>query len=265
MLHLGFFGIRNGGAVQSALSANATINGQTEQAFWRYKGSNATASQWTAELGPNLSVTNVGADPTPGTDSTGAHVLFNGSGQTSDGYRDTQNGRGGFGTIDFLMEFIIEVQNGDSTQAIANTRQSGQTLDGFSFYRSGNNTIHLNIEDSGGNTIVNGPSTTNGNKYHVLIYGDRNDNATTGCRFYVNGAGAGTATNISARSNSLDGDALTLGRSSDFDFQGKIYECMAWKKADWFPGGASNTTEMDTFASARYNSVKTVYPWASWP
>lgn len=100
------------------------------------------------------------------------------------------------GTGDFTIEFWVKIRDLDIDRIL--DKRDGSS--GYTIYKDASNVIKLELDDGTGNTgYTMTPALNSDQKYHILIEGDRDGNATC----YLDNV-AQTPVNISAKSGSLD-------------------------------------------------------------
>jgi hypothetical protein len=216
-----------------------TINGITVAPFLSYRGAGAGAGVWTAAAGPSLALASTGTDPTtgrytPATTLAERGVLFSATGKVFQAASAAEQ----LGLEDFFFEVIFRVTGTGGT--LLSTRPTGGA--GFSVQTNGA-TIGITISDGVTPSTVNDTGVTLGGWHIWHGAGDRSDNATTGGRHALQGVAIGSM-NWFPTSGSLAGGAFTIASLVDFasKFSGEIASIRVWRRTDWFPGGATNTT-----------------------
>jgi len=234
------------------LSQYLTANGVRVKADVRYNGKDAGSSSW-APWGPGGSLTiTSGTSPTLNDGSPlfgGADdsVKFN----TGAAYEDTTGLIGQVTTEDFVIEAIIKTQSdGAADGFIATTRNSST---GWLLYQPGYQ-IRLLINDGTSSVSWTGVKDPD-HWYHVLVFVNRDEASTDGCKFYINGVVDGSGADMSSSSSSLSSENFTIGRraeASTAPYQSNVAYLAMWKYASWFKSGSDGPAEWAEIAFERF-------------
>ena len=253
------------------LNASLTINGVTVNPMLRYKGGDATSTTWPAwGYGPNLNIFGTYGthlDPTlnQGSPLVGASddsVLFN-NGKC---YQAPDSTTGQIDTEDFAIEYVFKF--GAATLRHLGTQADSDNR-GWAIYPliSSNELI---VRLSGVNTQLDfGASATffAGNWYHVMIFGNSDENSTNGVRICVNGivnaTNGASSPNMSTCGSLNTTHKFTLGGytlDSNQAYDSNISYFAAWKQANWHQQGAAGPAEWATIAATRFAQLTGTYP-----
>jgi hypothetical protein len=199
------FALRHAYAGVHRLPAALTINGATVYPTLRYKGGDATATQWPAwGYGETLAVAGTGTAPTlnagsplygPSDDSVRGNGA-SGGGTTGRTYNGT-TGLGAVGTNDFVIEYIGDIHV--LAPVMASKSGGGGASVGWVLL-SNSGTVAIYIYDGAG-VLCPSAALTLTQFSHVIGFADRSGYF----QWYVNGGASGVPTAISARSGSISG------------------------------------------------------------
>lgn len=235
-----------------------TINGTTVTPTFRYKGGDASASGWTAwDYGSTLS--KIAGSPTysngsPGLGSNDDSIFF-----AADTYYQGSGDTGYITTEDFVIELIFQYSTETNDYLIGNW--NSVTSVGWLLYTPSSGSFRLFLDDTSGTISVTASGLTDGAWYHLIAFGNRNENSTSGCSIFINGASAATG-NISTMSGSLAGSDLTLGAAANgvnFYNYGLAYAAL-WTEADWHQASTLGPAEWSKIAAERFARFSGYWP-----
>ena len=243
------------------LNASLTINGTTKTPEYRYKGGDADGTDWNYwTYGGDLTLL-TGTAPSynqghPDVGQIGKRwdlntdsVKFNNGGA----YGDTGGTIGQIGTEDFVFEIVFKYYQTDTDYLLC-TRYDAA---GYLIRIDNNDELMLYVHD-GTTGIYTNTGTgvfTENDWYHVMIFGNRDENSADSCKIYVNGEVKGDGDNISTANGSLSGADFTIGRKSDPGTgnaaEATIVYAAMYKQASWHQAGSSGPAEWAPIAKAR--------------
>lgn len=225
------------------LETNMTINSQTMEPTFLYKGGAASTSLWTATYGSDLDIVNVGADVTPNCgspllDPDSVSVCFN----SADYFQGPSDSVGDFGTDDWVLECVVK------------TPVDGSTQYPFGKYATRGWIVRITSAPQF-NILAYGASSTqqlysgtlaSGTWYHIICFFDASGNS----RCYVNGAVSGSGGTYSAAGD-IDPTAaseLKVGYSSGTSFNSDIAFLATWQGAGWLDSDLQANLAKERFA-----------------
>jgi hypothetical protein len=231
------------------LPAELIIDDLAELPEWRINGKHATLTTWPPWVyGPTLSITGSGSSPIVDLPSP----LVG----TQDGVCETvyqsKYYLGQFGTamsgLDIAHEFVIKTPPPGTIAAIIyNDNTNGWRL----YYNSVS--IALIWYQGGAAVVYNYTSIPPGAWHHlfyVLDYGA----STYGWLQYVNGIYANRVDDVTGVTSIAIKNIVTYNSGNG---SAQIAYAAQWQRNGWFPGGASNKTQLDALVATRYDSLLT--------
>jgi hypothetical protein len=252
------------------LPASLTINGITVTPTFVYKGKDATASSWPADAyGETLSIAGSGTVPTindgsPLLGSNDDSVKF----ELGKCYQPADAIPGDVTTEDMLFEIVWRPYQTAATYHDTFCKANGAVnTKGWSFTDMAAATGLVFYINDGTNFSYIITNVTAGVWYHCLIYVDRSDVAATGISKGLNGTfTAGGTNNPSSVGSITSTGKLSIGGASaigtNLSKSNVAYFAM-YKQANWFAGGATNTTQWGTFTAERFARLQGLYPTKS--
>lgn len=240
------------------LSPYLTINSQTEEPYFRYKGGDASLSGWPAwDYGVDLDY-NAGTAPDfnvkgPGLGSSDLGVGFKGSGGA---YYLDELGVLDFSTEDLLLEVILKHKSLTGQSNIMGTTltsSAGWML--YSYYTD--HRLFFRAYDGDPANLSAYPP--NGQYLHVFVAWDRDEDSNYSALYYLNGTLVDDA-NFYIVEDISGGNNFYIGGIGTYVTEASFFYAACWKKSNWLPGGASNRTVIDAIAAERF------YRWSgTWP
>jgi hypothetical protein len=236
----------------SLLPSDVTINGVTKSPVVRYYGKDAGASAWTASIGQNLAIASSGTAPTlnahtPIPNDVDKAVEFN-SGQV---YQAPDGSVADVGAEDFFFEALIKTGAG----AAFAKRGTGAF---FELISNPISSLQLQVGDG---VLATAQCTINPGSHEVWLYVcgffDLSDTANTGMRLSTQGGAQSGVSTHPAYSSLSNSNAFTIGSRSDFTqkFPSEVAYFALYKGADWFAGGATNTTHWTAIEKERFHTL----------
>jgi hypothetical protein len=244
------------------LSSDLTINGSTVTASYVYYGGDATALGWSPQVGGETLTLQSGTVPTYndgspllGTDDDS--VLFNEGGY----FQASSSTTGDITTEDFVFEFIYKVRNGGTA---GNLRLFSKIISnaGYYCYETNAGSLAFLIDDNIAPVkfvvSANNPGTWN----HVMVFCNRDEASTNGCKIYVNNILKASADFSAASATLSDTVNFTIGANTNggSPFDSNIAYLAMWKQASWHQAGASGPAEWATIAAERFARLQGTYP-----
>lgn len=252
----------------SRLDPRLSINGITVDPTYRYYGGEALAASWPPNgyptSGGTLVIAGAGDAPTlnngsPLLGSDDDSVNFPGAQY----YEGPDTTFGHIGTGDFAIELLIE-HSGVLGERILSTRSAANV--GFEVYNASATVLGFFLGDSGGfSSDSSTTALTSGAWYHVMFFGNRDENSVNGLECYINGADGGMDMNISPRTGTLSsGIEMNVGSQRGASlWTGKMAYLALWEQADWHQAGAAGPTEWAGIAEERFRRLCGLWPTIS--
>jgi hypothetical protein len=242
------------------LAASLTINGATETPALRYKGGDANAVDWDPwTYGQTLSLQGIGADPlfnqgSPGLGANDDSVSF-----ILGNYYQVASSFADFGTDDFVIEFVYNPMWASGTDNFA------YNLDATAGWRLYTNTatdVKFQFRVGGVTISVAAPGVSVGERAHVFVCGNRDENSTNGLKVYINGVLSQSA-NIFTIPGAMDGPgSFAMGAQIGGSFKANVgVDFLAtWHRANWHQAGAAGPTEWAAIAQDRFARLTGRHP-----
>lgn len=231
------------------LSRSLTINGQTVQPTFWYKGEDASGTTWPAEVGgADGLLTEAGSGASPsyaqgvplmGTD---AAVKYNAA-----KYHLAPAGGafGDIGTEDFVVEMVF--RHGSVVNETYLDKRTGSVL--YTIYNPAGASIRLYLNDGAGHTASISSSTlTVGAWYHAIWFVDRSGSA----QIYYNLSAAGGAADVSSVGTLTNNGRMSAGgTNTGGGLLNTVVSHMAmWKRSAWL-----DTHLQATIAAQRFRAL----------
>lgn len=236
-----------------ALGTTLTINGADVDATFVVYGSSA-ANTWTPAVGADdFTLGGTGSDPTYSVAGDYGDGVTYASGNK---YHASPNASYNVTVNDVIIEAVYK-----HTDA-ANQGITGDYLSGRGIYLATSTSGRLYSYTRNGATAVQvttpTSTLTDGNWHHVMMILDRDEASTNGQMIYVDGVFA-----VGGDCSALDAVDLSnvtpwvVGRNPDSGatFTGTIGCVAMWTGSEFMPGGATNKSEFDSIAAARYATL----------
>jgi hypothetical protein len=261
-------GFRKGPALDpdSILPSTIIIDGTPHTASIRYMAANVVdpSVEWPADIGADAPTSFSGPDPILSADSTFSkfptmvEIVMPDSSNPGKGFLAPVDASQAFGTDDFVFETVFSLVNfGTDPESRTMFNSNSATTTRVIMQVEASRPRFL-IYDSVG-AIDFHPTTTVSplfTAHHFMVSGDRDEASTNGGSIWVDGVRVNANVDWSARQGSLTSpNGFAIPHYPPFRNACKIGLIQGWHAADMFPGGASNITEMDALALARYNSI----------
>jgi hypothetical protein len=227
----------------SELDDDLDINSQIVSPTFIYRGGDALAGTWPADVGSTLSVAGAGTLPTL---NTGSPCL--GAGDDSVTFEDGQyydnasTSYGDIATEDVVFEFFSEEPFGIASQICGKCPTSGA---GWRFYVDAAGVARLRLEDASSSVEITVTEVVESSFRHIMFFVDRSGSATA----YLNGrtksadfvvSGLGTLTNTNVFKI---GSLPTVAKSSS-----RIAHAAMWKQAAWLDTHLQSAVALERFS-----------------